>query len=154
MNPSSLEIIQGEADQTHGQVAAGVFYFIYFSLALLGLLCSMGFPLVVASGGCSLLWCSAAHCSGFSCWRAWALEHRLSSWGARALVVLWTWGLPGPGMEPVPPVLAGGLVTTEAPEKPCCVIKFKHHTEGKARCFNLKSHDPPLWSWLLTSPDL
>ena len=55
MNPSSLEIIQGEAEQTHGQVAAGAFYFIYSFLALLGLLCCMGSSLVVASGGYSLV---------------------------------------------------------------------------------------------------
>lgn len=35
MNPSSLEIIQGEAEQTHGQVASGVFI-LYFILFLFG----------------------------------------------------------------------------------------------------------------------
>ena len=58
MNPSSLEIIQGEAEQTHGQVAAGLFFFfhfIYLFLALLSLLCCVGFSLVVASRISSLV---------------------------------------------------------------------------------------------------
>ena len=59
MDPTSLEIIQGEAEQTHGQVAAGLFvfffHFIYLFLALLSLLCCMGFSLVVASGISSLV---------------------------------------------------------------------------------------------------
>ena len=30
------------------------------------------------------LWCADFYCHGFSRWRAWALEHKLSSWGAGA----------------------------------------------------------------------
>ena len=77
--------------------------FIYFIFDCVGSsLLHVGFSLVAASGGYSLLWCVASHCGGFSRARAlgvrasvvvarglsscgsWALEHRLSSCGARA----------------------------------------------------------------------
>ena len=44
-------------------------------------------------------------------------EHRLSSCGARALLLQGMWDLPGPGIESVSLALAGGLITTEPPEK-------------------------------------
>ena len=46
-----------------------------------------------------------------------ALERRLSSCGARAELLHGMWGLPGPGIEPVSPVLAGRFLTTEPPGK-------------------------------------
>ena len=86
------------------------------------------------------LHCSArtSHCSGFSCCRArapgarasvvaahrlsscgsWAPEHRLSSCGARAQLLRGMWDLPGPGLKPVSPALAGGFLTTAPPGKP------------------------------------
>ena len=80
----------------------------------------------------------ASHCSGFSCCRAWslgaqasvvvvcglsscglrALEHRLSSCGARASLLRGMWDLPGPGLKPMSPALAGGFLTTVPPGKP------------------------------------
>ena len=48
-----------------------------------------------------------------------ALEHRLSSCGARAYLPQGVWDLPGPGLEPVFPALAGGFLTTAPPGKPC-----------------------------------
>ena len=43
-------------------------------------------------------------------------EHRLYS--AESMVVAYgMWDLPGPGIEPVSPALAGGLLTTGPPEK-------------------------------------
>ena len=48
-------------------------------------------------------------------WRA--LECRLSS-GTRASLLHGVWDLPGPGLEPVSPALAGGFLTTAPPEKP------------------------------------
>ena len=88
----------------------------------------------------------ASHCGGFSCYGAralgprasvvvarglsscgsWALEHRLSSCGSRALLLRGMWDLPGPGLEPMSPALAGGFSTTAPPGKPpslseCCV---------------------------------
>ena len=80
----------------------------------------------------------ASHCGGFSCCGArapgaWAsvvvahglsscglraLEHRLSSCGARAQLLRGMWDLPGPGLEPVFPALAGRFLTTAPPGKP------------------------------------
>ena len=84
---------------------------------------------------CCGVW--ASHCSGFSCCRAWALgvqasvvvahglsrsgsrapECRLSSCGARAQLLHGMWDLPGPGLEPVSPTLAGGFLTPAPPGK-------------------------------------
>ena len=80
----------------------------------------------------------ASHCSGFSCCGAWALgarasvvvahglsscgsralECRLSSCGTRASLLCSMWDLPGPGLDPVSPSLAGGFLTTALPGKP------------------------------------
>ena len=46
-----------------------------------------------------------------------ALECRLSSGGAQASLLRGLWNLPGPGLEPVSPVLAGGFLTTAPPGK-------------------------------------
>ena len=55
-----------------------------------------------------------------------ALERRLSSRGARAYWLCGMWDLPGPGIEPVSPALAGGFSTTAPPGKPqkllLCVV--------------------------------
>ena len=50
-------------------------------------------------------------------------EHRLqtrglSNCGSRAQLLRGTWDPPGPGLEPVSPALAGGLLTTAPPGKP------------------------------------
>ena len=47
-----------------------------------------------------------------------ALERRLSSCGSRAQLLHGMWDLPGPGLEPVSPALAGGFSTTAAPGRP------------------------------------
>ena len=46
---------------------------------------------------------------GLSSYGSQALEHRLSSCGARAWLLRGMWDLPGPGLEPVSPALAGGF---------------------------------------------
>ena len=43
---------------------------------------------------------------------------RLSSCGSRAELLRGTWDLPGPGLEPVSPALAGRFSTTAPPRKP------------------------------------
>ena len=43
---------------------------------------------------------------------------RLSSCGSRAQLLRGMWDLPRPGLEPVPPALAGRLSTTAPPGKP------------------------------------
>ena len=60
------------------------------------------------------------------CFRAWApgtqgsvvVAHRLSSCGTRAQLLCGMWDLPGPGLAPVSPALAGGFLTTAPPGKP------------------------------------
>ena len=79
----------------------------------------------------------ASHCSGFSCcgaralgtWASvvvarrlgscgsWALERRLSSCDTRAQLLRGMWDLPGPGIKPMSPALAGGFLTTAPPGK-------------------------------------
>ena len=44
--------------------------------------------------------------------------HRLSNCGSRAQLLRGMWDLPGPGLEPVSPALAGGFLTTAPPGKP------------------------------------
>ena len=87
-----------------------------------------GLYLVVASGNYSLLCCAGfslrwllllwsmdSRRAGFgSCG---ALEFRLSSCGARALLNRGMWDLPGPGLEPMSPALAGRFLTTVSPGK-------------------------------------
>ena len=43
---------------------------------------------------------------------------RLSSCGSRAQLLRGMWDLPGPGLKPVSPALAGGFLTTAPPGKP------------------------------------
>ena len=44
--------------------------------------------------------------------------HGLSSCGSQASLLRSMWDLPGPGLEPVSPALAGGPLTTAPPGKP------------------------------------
>ena len=87
----------------------------------------------------------ASHCSGFFCcgaralgtWASvvvacglsscvsWALEHRLSSCGTWAQLLCGMWDLPGPGIEPVSPALAGGFLTTVPPGKPPVLFQIE-----------------------------
>ena len=60
---------------------------------------------------------------GFSSCGTRALERRFSSCGARALLLHGMWDLPGPGLEPVSPALAGGFFTTAPPGKPSNTFK-------------------------------
>ena len=99
-------------------------------LAVLGLHCCPGFFF-----SCSkrelLSSCRVWLPIGFSCCRAqplgfkgfrscgsWALEHRFNSCGKRAELLLRIWDLPGSGIGPVSPALAGEFFTTEPPGKP------------------------------------
>ena len=109
-----------------------VFFFlnnIYFWLHWV-FAAACGLSLVAASRGYSslqctgfslrwllLLWSTGFRHAGFSSCGLWALEHRLSSCGAQAQLLCGTWDLPGPGLEPVSPALAGGFLTTAPPGK-------------------------------------
>ena len=68
-------------------------------------------------GGSSLLRSTDSRHPGFSRCGSRALERRLSSGGAWALLLRGMWDLPGPGLEPVSPALAGGFLTTAPPGK-------------------------------------
>ena len=93
-------------------------YFIYLFLTALGLRCWAWASLVVASGGYPTL-----RCVGFSLW--WLLLQQstgfrragFSSCGTGAQLLHGMWDLPGPGLEPVSPALAGGFLTTAPPRK-------------------------------------
>ena len=117
-----------------------------------------GLSLVAASRGYFLL-----QCAGFSLqWlllcaehRLWArvsavvarrlsscgsraLEHRLSSCGTWAQLLRSMWDLPGPGLEPVSPALAGRFLTTVPPGKP---RKFQNsHLQINTLFFELGTH--------------
>ena len=57
--------------------------------------------------GCGVL---TSHCGDFSC-GAQALELWLTRCGAWASLLLGMWDLPGPGIKPMFPALAGGFLT-------------------------------------------
>ena len=119
-----------------------IFIFYFFFGCIGSSLLRAGFLQLrqVRSTLCCGVW--ASHCSGFSLLQSmgsrhvdfsscgtWAqqlwllaLEHRLSSCGARAQLLHGMWDLPGPGPEPVSPALAGGFLTTALPEKPFLTI--------------------------------
>ena len=107
-------------------------------MAALGLHCCARAFSSWRRAGAPLPWgARASHCGGFSCCGARALgmwvsvvvahglsscgsrtlEHRLSSCGARAYLLRGMRDLPGPGLEPVSPALAGGSLTTVPPGK-------------------------------------
>ena len=121
------------------------FFFFFNKLTFLLLLlfwlhcifvAACGLSLVAVSGGHSSFWCvgfsswwllllwsmDSRH-TGFSSCGSRALERRLSSCGAQAQLLRDMWDLPGPGLEPVSPALAGGLPTTAPPGKPWTFFK-------------------------------
>ena len=70
--------------------------------------------------------CSVAR--GLSSCGSRALECRLSSYGARASLLHGMWELPGPGLEPLSPALAGGFLTTAPPGKPSRLLSTAAET--------------------------
>ena len=106
-------------------------YLFYLFLAAWVFVAACGLSLVAASRGYSLLWCMSfslqwllllwnmgSRCTGFSSCGSRALQHRFSSCDAWVLLLRGMWDLPGPGLEPVPPALAGRFLTTAPPGKP------------------------------------
>ena len=90
----------------------------------------VGFSLVAASEGYSLLAVWGFHCSSLFPFGAWALgftsfsncgsralEHTLNSCSTGASLLRGKWDLPGPGMEATSPTLAGRFFSTEPPGK-------------------------------------
>ena len=54
------------------------------------------------------MWASVVVAHGLRCYGSQAPEHRLSSCGVRAQLLHDMWDLPGTGIKPVSPALAGG----------------------------------------------
>ena len=123
--------------------------FIYFWLHWV-FAAARGLSLVAARGGYSslqcagfslrwlLLWSTGSRRMGFSSCGSRALVHRLSSCGARIQLLHGMWDLPGPGLKPMSPALAGGFLTTAPPGKPhlrknFCEPRFLHLPIHKKR---------------------
>ena len=104
--------------------------FIYFFFWLHWVFIARGLSLVAESGGYSSLRCAGfsllwllllrstgSKRAGFSSCGTRALDHRLNSCGARALLLRSMWDLPGPGIKPMSPALTGRFLTTAPPGK-------------------------------------
>ena len=118
-----------------------IYLFTYFWLRWV-FAAARGLSLVAASGGSSSLRCvgfslrwllllrsmgsrhvgSVVVARGLSSCGSRALERRLSSCGAQALLLRGMWDLPGPGIEPVSPALAGRFLTTAPPGKSLYIL--------------------------------
>ena len=117
-----------------------IYLFIFGCIG--SLLLRVGFLYLWQAGPTLRCGAQASRCGGFSCCGAralgaWAsvvvahmlsscgslaLERRLSSCGARALLLRSMWDLPGPGLEPVSPAMAGRFLTTVPLGKPHILI--------------------------------
>ena len=102
---------------------------LIFVLAVLGLGCCADFSLVAESWGFSSWWLlllrsPGSRARGLSRCNSQALGHRLNSFGAWAQLLCGLWGLPGSGIKPTSPALAGGFFTTEPPRKPLIFLFF------------------------------
>ena len=91
----------------------------------LGLLCSYG-TWASHCGGFSYYWAQALGLVGFivsahrlNSFSSWDLEYRLYICGTQARLPHGMWSLPGSGIEPVSPALAGRFFIPEPPGKPC-----------------------------------
>ena len=65
------------------------------------------------------MWASVVAARGLNSCGSQSLEYRLNSCGAEAYLLHCIWDLPGSGIEPVSPALAGRFSTTEPLGKPC-----------------------------------
>ena len=115
---------------TENKTKAG--FFFHFTLGCSGSSSlRSGFPSPGEGGRLSSWGSKASHCggvsgcgtralelAGFRSCGSWALEHRLSSCSTQAQLLRGIWDLPGPGIKPLSPALAGGFFTTELPGKP------------------------------------
>ena len=89
-------------------------FFFTFGCTGPSLLC-VGFLQLQRAGATPCSGIQASHCCGFSCFRAWALEHGLSNCGAWASLLHGMWDLPEPGTEPMFPALASEFLSTLPP---------------------------------------
>ena len=95
-----------------------LFICFYLFLAVLVFVTARGLSLVVVSGGNSLLLCARSRRVGFSICGLRALEHKLSSCGARAQLLHGMWDLPRTGLEPcIGRRILNHCTTREVPER-------------------------------------
>ena len=133
--PGTDQLISGRVSEHYLNLNTFFLMFMYYYYYYYYWLC-WDFTATWAFSSCSeqglLSSCSlrAPHCSGFSCWRAralgrsgfsscgsWAPGRAFSSCGTQALLLHGVWDIPGPGMEPGSPALAGKFLTTEPPHR-------------------------------------
>ena len=114
-----------------------LFYLVIYGCTGSLILCSDFLKLWPAE---ATLPCSAwaSHCGGFSCCGAdsghkdfssfswWAVEHRLSYYGAEAYLLYGMCNLPGLGIEPTSPALAGGLCYPLSHKRSPRSLHFNH----------------------------
>ena len=125
------------------------FFLIYFWLRWV-FIAVRGLSLVAASGSYSSLRCAGfslrwllllqsmgSRCADFSSCGLQAPEHRLSSCGSRAQLLHSMWDLPGPGLEPEYPALAGGPLTTLPPRKSLESLFKKYGASLVAQCLRI-----------------
>ena len=92
------------------------------------------------------MWASVVVARRLSSCGLWALECRLSSCGARALLLCGIWDLPGPGLDPISPALAGGFLTTGPPGKPYMTVFELWFSQGICLVVGLLGHMVVLFS--------
>ena len=92
------------------------------------------------------MWASVVVARRLSSCGLWALECRLSSCGARALLLCGIWDLPGPGLDPMSPALAGGFLTTGPPGKPYMTVFELWFSQGICLVVGLLGHMVVLFS--------
>ena len=112
------------------------FIFIYLFIFIFGCVGSsllhLGFLQLQRVGATLRCGARASPYGGFSCCAVWALgmrasvvvAHELSSCGAWAQLLRGMWDLPGPGLKPMSPALAGRFLSTAPPGK-SLVFYFK-----------------------------
>ena len=110
---------------------------------MLGLCCYESCSLAVVASlvvehGLQGMWASVSAAHGLSSCGSRAPGHRLNSCSMRALLLPSMWDLPGPGIEPVSPALAGGFFATGSLGKPLADILILDFQNGEySVCENL-----------------
>ena len=72
---------------------------------------SLSFFFFFFCGGLSCCKKWTVGCVGFTACGSWTLEHWFNSCGIQALLLDGMWDLPGSGIKPISPVIAGGFFT-------------------------------------------
>ena len=123
---------QGKAQETQvSHLPSSVLSFFFLFGCVGSLLLHTGFLQLWRAGATLCCGAWASHCGGFlfqcvgfsSC-GSQALERRLSSCGTWAQTLCDMWDLPGPGIKPVSPALAGGFLTTVPPGKSQSLVSY------------------------------